>query len=67
MGSWLLLIIAVAVTPALWRVIDVAGKIWRERAYVTAQCIDGCGGGQRRHALRATPRRDHSPGHAAPG
>jgi hypothetical protein len=39
MGSWLLLIIAVAVTPVLWRVIDFAGKIWRERAHVTARCI----------------------------
>jgi hypothetical protein len=38
MGSWLLLIIAVAGTLVLWRVIDVAGKIWRERAHVTAQC-----------------------------
>ena len=36
MGSWLLLIIAVAGTLVLWRVIDVAGKIWRERAHVTA-------------------------------
>ena len=39
MGSWLLLIIAVAGTLVLWRVIDVAGKIWRERAHVTARCI----------------------------
>jgi hypothetical protein len=39
MGSWLLLIIAVAVTLVLWRVIDVAGKVWRERTHVTARCV----------------------------
>lgn len=39
MGSWLLLIIAVAVTLVLWRVIDVAGKVWRERTRVTARCV----------------------------
>ena len=38
MGLWLLLTTAVAGTLVLWRVIDVAGKIWRERAHVTARC-----------------------------
>ena len=38
MDLWLLLTIAVAVTLVLWRLIDVAGKIWRERAHVTARC-----------------------------
>ena len=38
MGSWLLMITAVGGTLVLWRVIDVAGKIWRERAHVTARC-----------------------------
>ncbi len=38
MGAWLL-IIAVAVTLILWRVIGVAGMIWRERAHVTAHCV----------------------------
>ena len=39
MGLWLLLIVAVAATLVLWRVIDVAGTIWRERAHVTARCV----------------------------
>jgi len=39
MGLWLLLTTAVAGTLVLWRVIDVAGKIWRERAHVTARCV----------------------------
>ncbi len=38
MGAWLL-IVAVAVTLILWRVIGVAGMIWRERAHVTAHCV----------------------------
>lgn len=38
MGAWLLIIV-VAVTLILWRVIGVAGMIWRERAHVTAHCV----------------------------
>ena len=37
MAVWLL-IAAVAATLTVWRVIDVAGVIWRERAHVTAHC-----------------------------
>jgi hypothetical protein len=32
------LIIVVAATLVLWRVIGVAGEIWRERARVNARC-----------------------------
>jgi len=37
MTAWWL-IAAVAVTLVLWRVIGVAGEIWRERARVSAHC-----------------------------
>jgi hypothetical protein len=37
MAVWLL-IAAVAATLILWRVIGIAGVIWRERAHVTAHC-----------------------------
>jgi hypothetical protein len=37
MAVWLL-IAASAATLILWRVIGVAGVIWRERAHVTAHC-----------------------------
>jgi hypothetical protein len=39
MGVWLLLIVVVAAALVLWRVVDVAGTIWRERAHVTARCV----------------------------
>jgi hypothetical protein len=38
MAMWLL-IIAIPATVILWRVIGVAGMIWRERARVTARCV----------------------------
>ncbi len=66
MTAWLL-IAAVAVTLILWRAIGVAGAIWRERAHVTAHCAaDGRGRRKWRHALRATPGRNHPARHAEP-
>lgn len=38
MTVWLLILAAPA-TVILWRVIDVAAAIWRERARVTARCV----------------------------
>jgi hypothetical protein len=38
MAMWLLILAAPA-TVVLWRVIGVAGAIWRERARVTARCV----------------------------
>jgi hypothetical protein len=38
MVMWLLILAAPA-TVLLWRVIGVAGAIWRERARVTARCL----------------------------
>ena len=38
MAIWLLILAAPA-TVILWRVIGVAGTIWRERARVTARCV----------------------------
>jgi hypothetical protein len=38
MTMWLLIFAAPA-TVILWRVIGVAGAIWRERARVTARCL----------------------------
>lgn len=38
MAMWLLILAAPA-TVILWRVIGVAGAIWRERARVTARCV----------------------------
>lgn len=38
MAMWLLILAAPA-TVILWRVIEVAGAIWRERARVTARCV----------------------------
>jgi hypothetical protein len=38
MVMWLLILAAPA-TVVLWRVIGVAGAIWRERARVTARCL----------------------------
>jgi hypothetical protein len=38
MTMWLLILAAPA-TVILWRVIGVAGAIWRERARVTARCL----------------------------
>jgi hypothetical protein len=38
MAMWLLILAAPA-TVILWRVIGVAGAIWRERARVTARCL----------------------------
>jgi hypothetical protein len=38
MGVWLLTIV-VASTIIAWRLTGVAGVLWRERAHVTARCI----------------------------
>ena len=38
MAMWLLIVAAPA-TVILWRVIDVAGMIWRDRARVNARCV----------------------------
>jgi len=38
MGAWLLIIVAAA-TLIAWRLISVAGTLWRERAHVTARCV----------------------------
>jgi len=38
MGAWLLIIV-VAATLIAWRLISVAGTLWRERAHVTARCV----------------------------
>jgi hypothetical protein len=38
MGAWLLIIV-IAATIIAWRLIGVAGDLWRERAHVTARCI----------------------------
>jgi len=38
MAMWLLILAAPA-TVILWRAIGVAGAIWRERARVTARCV----------------------------
>ena len=67
MGSWLLLIIAVAGTLVLWRVIDVAGKIWQERAHVTARCISMDAAAASGRCSASDSPTDHSPGDAAPG
>ncbi len=37
MGVWLLIVV-VAVTVVLWRLVGVAGVIWQEWARVTAHC-----------------------------
>jgi hypothetical protein len=37
MGAWLLISV-IAVTVVTWRLIGVAGAIWRERARVTSHC-----------------------------
>jgi len=68
MGLWLLLTTAVAGTLVLWRVIDVAGKIWRERAHMTARCVSMDAAAVSGAMLcERLPRRDNSPGHAVPG
>lgn len=38
MGVWLLTVV-IAATIIAWRLIGVAGELWRERAHVTARCI----------------------------
>jgi len=38
MGAWLLIIV-VAATLIAWRLISVAGMLWKERAHVTARCV----------------------------
>jgi hypothetical protein len=32
-------VIAIAAAVILWRIIGVAGRIWRDRAQVTARCV----------------------------
>ena len=38
MGAWLLIIV-IAATLIAWRLVSVAGMLWRERAHVTARCV----------------------------